>query len=87
MPASSLYCSHKSVSRISAAARKRRIAASPWVIPPLLVLGAQDSGQERSCGKRHASYAHSFEEGTPREGRFGLGLKVVRLKFQATLRV
>src|SRR6476646_2924369 len=35
MPASSLYCCHMSVSRISAAARKRRIAASPFVRPPL----------------------------------------------------
>src|SRR5437773_3077067 len=35
MPASSLYCCQRSDSRISAAARKRRIAASPSVRPPL----------------------------------------------------
>src|SRR6266481_4306973 len=41
MPASSLYCCHKSVSMISAAARNRRIASSPAVRPPLaLAVGA-----------------------------------------------
>src|SRR5712692_158495 len=35
MPPSSLYCCHASVSRISAAARNRRMAASPGVRPPL----------------------------------------------------
>src|SRR5712692_6683921 len=34
IPPSSLYCCQASVSRISAAARKRRIAASPGVRPP-----------------------------------------------------
>src|SRR5882724_10434553 len=38
MPPSSLYCCHKSVSRISAAARNRRMAASPFVRPPPLSL-------------------------------------------------
>src|SRR5579884_3497229 len=38
MPASSLYCSQKSLSMISAAATKRRIAASPAVRLPLLGL-------------------------------------------------
>src|SRR5437870_12143846 len=37
MPASSLYCCHKSVSMISAAARNRRIASSFRVRPPLAV--------------------------------------------------
>src|SRR6266851_67205 len=35
MPPSSLYCCQKSVSRISAADRNRRMAASPGVRPPL----------------------------------------------------
>src|SRR5262245_24528362 len=35
MPPSSLYCCQKSVSRISSAARNRRMAASPGVSPPL----------------------------------------------------
>src|ERR1700730_8778617 len=38
IPPSSLYCCHRSVSRISAAARNRKIAASPSVIPLLLSL-------------------------------------------------
>src|SRR5262245_43296980 len=38
MPPSSLYCCQASVSRISAAARNRRIAASPGVRPPLCAL-------------------------------------------------
>src|ERR1700680_3188194 len=33
-PPSSVYCCHRSVSRISAAARNRRMAASPSVMPP-----------------------------------------------------
>src|SRR5579883_2253949 len=37
MPPSSLYCCHKSLSMISAAARNRRIATSPLVRPLLLV--------------------------------------------------
>src|SRR5882724_6934001 len=41
MPPSSLYCCHKSVSMISAAARNRRMDASPDVRPPLaLAVGA-----------------------------------------------
>src|SRR5256886_8204253 len=41
MPPSSLYCCHKSASMISAAARNRRISASPRVRPPLaLAVGA-----------------------------------------------
>src|SRR6266511_6326106 len=39
MPASSLYCCHRSVSMISAAAKNRRIAASPRVRPPLARAG------------------------------------------------
>src|SRR5882757_5665466 len=35
MPPSSLYCCHKSASMSSAAARNRRISASPRVRPPL----------------------------------------------------
>src|SRR6202040_3381938 len=35
IPPSSLYCCHRSVSRISAAARKRRMATSPAVGMPL----------------------------------------------------
>src|SRR5438046_1366066 len=35
MPASSLYCCQRSVSRISAAERKRRIASSPFLSVPL----------------------------------------------------
>src|SRR5262252_10435751 len=35
MPPSSLYCCQKSVSRVSSAARNRRMAASPGVRPPL----------------------------------------------------
>src|SRR6266576_508703 len=35
MPPSSLYCSHKSASMSSAAARNRRMSASPRVRPPL----------------------------------------------------
>src|SRR4029077_495524 len=34
MPPSSLYCCHRSVSRISAADRNLRMAASPWVSSP-----------------------------------------------------
>src|ERR1700736_2194615 len=37
-PPSSQYCSHRSLSRISAAARNRRIAASPRLSGPLLFL-------------------------------------------------
>src|ERR1700736_2126993 len=37
-PTSSQYCSHRSLSRISAAARNRRIAASPRLNGPLLFL-------------------------------------------------
>src|SRR5438874_12938552 len=41
MPPSSLYCCHKSASMSSAAARNRRISASPRVRPPLaLAVGA-----------------------------------------------
>src|ERR1700694_58210 len=36
IPPSSLYCCHRSVSRISAAAKNLRIAASPFVSLPLL---------------------------------------------------
>src|SRR5712691_10756998 len=39
MPPSSLYCCQASVSSVSAAARKRRIAASPGVRPPLAEAG------------------------------------------------
>src|SRR5215831_14375209 len=40
MPPSSLYCCHRSVSRISSADRKRRIAASPADRLPLLTAAA-----------------------------------------------
>src|SRR5580765_8026063 len=40
MPPSSLYCCHRSVSRISAAARNRRIAASPSVSEPFALTAA-----------------------------------------------
>src|SRR6266478_8712733 len=41
IPPSSLYCCHKSASMSSAAARNRRISASPRVRPPLaLAVGA-----------------------------------------------
>src|SRR6266404_9140936 len=39
MPPSSLYCCHKSVSMISAAARNRRMSASPFVRLPFPLTG------------------------------------------------
>src|SRR6266567_1004068 len=47
IPPSSLYCCQKSVSRISAAAKKRRIAASPGVRPPLA--SASDASPSNSA--------------------------------------
>src|SRR4051794_40989775 len=44
MPASSLYCCHRSVSISSAAARKRRMAASP-LVRPLLARAADASAK------------------------------------------
>src|SRR2546428_3688736 len=53
MPASSLYCCQRSVSMISAAARNRRIAASPWVRPPLA--SASDGSSNRPPAPRLAA--------------------------------
>src|SRR5689334_22438728 len=42
IPASSLYCCHRSVSRISSAARNRRIAASPLLREPVFAIALAD---------------------------------------------
>src|SRR6185437_14685148 len=51
MPASSLYCCQRSVSMISAAARKRRIAASPRVRPPACAKAGASSRTSRPTPK------------------------------------
>src|ERR1700756_408076 len=52
MPASSLYCTQRSVSRISAAAANRSNAASPFVICPLCLFPLSSSANNGALSAR-----------------------------------
>src|SRR5579871_941652 len=56
-PPSSLYCCHKSVSRISAAAKNRKMAASPLCRLPLASSAKADSLSGRSAETKDAAPA------------------------------
>src|ERR1035441_954745 len=71
MPPSSLYCCHRSVSRISAAARKRRMATSPIVMMPMRSEASALLASKEPAERAAPATPRPFEEGAALDAGFG----------------